>query len=247
MPERVGLSFFSTDPGEFDAFCEACGDLREARRDEERLRATFDLLPRRWVKLHYCGGERVGSSQYFQLHPRNPHPITTLRLFLRRYGGDAGGIAELLRPALEREETAWLLVLKRIAAPRPRLVCRVHRSILPELMLSLARSGHLEEAVADEYLRWEARLQGEPHVYVSIDPGLPGSCATDYEAVRPDCLPPAASRAAEPLAGNRAARYLKCRIRQPHHDPEWVIYLPVGALPHPARTEGRAAAASSDG
>jgi hypothetical protein len=230
VPERVGLSFFSTDPRAFTAFCEECGLPPAARRDEERLRAEFDLAPRHWVKLHYCGIERVGSSQYFQLHPRNQRPITTLRLFLRRYGGDPGGLAEMLQPALEREDTSWLLVLKREATPRPRLVCRVPRTVLPDLMLCLARSGHLEEAVAHQYLRWDARLRAKPHVYVSIDPGLPGSCSTDYEDVPSDCLPPAPSQAASQLPGSPAPRYVKCRILHPHRDPEWVIYLPAGAL-----------------
>ena len=100
-PERVGLSFVFDDTAAFDAFAEGIGLPPEARDEDARLRARFDLGPRHWVKLRWMNGERGGWSQYFFIHGRNHYPITTLRLFARQFGvTDVSRLEALLRPAL---------------------------------------------------------------------------------------------------------------------------------------------------
>jgi hypothetical protein len=136
----------------------------------------------------------------------------------------------MLQPALECEDTLWLLAVKREAASHPRVVGRIPRALMPDLLQSLVRSDHLEGGLARQYLDWDARLPAKPHVYVSIDPGQSGSCSIDYEEVRPDCLPAPVSQAAAQLPGGPIPRYLKCRIPHPDANPEWVIYLPVRAI-----------------
>jgi len=223
-PERVGLSFFSTDAAAYAAFCNEIG---VARDDEERLRARFDLAPRYWVKLHYLAGARVGWSQYLPIHQRNVHPITTLRLFARAYGArDVSRLEPMLAPALEREDTAWIVTLKRAGdTVEPRISFRLARAVLPALMASVLAAGGLERDRADRYLALDGALEAGDALWVTVDPLRGELGCLDFEECAPGSLPDGwREHATEP------PRYLKCRLRAGTAAPEWVIYLPASAV-----------------
>jgi hypothetical protein len=227
-PERLGLSFFSTDAAAFNAFCDGIALPPAAREAEERLRARFDLLPRHWLKLHYLAGQRAGLSQYFTIHGRNRYPITTLRLFARQYGArEAAGLEALLRPALERDDTTWLITLKRgEQAAEPRISCRLPRAALPALMATVVVETYLDSQRAEHYLAWDRRLEAGDHLYVTFDPLRRELGCLDFEAPGPCSLPAGWRKAATGFTAGNAPRYLKCRLRAGAVRPEWVIYLP---------------------
>jgi len=227
-PERVGLSFFSTDRAAFDAFTEQIGLSRETREDEERLRARFDLGPRHWVKLHYVAGEQSGSSQYFAIQQRNHNPITTLRLFARQFGArDVTRLETMLTAALEREDTSWIVILKRRRpVAEPRLSCRVPRAVVPTLVQAVATDGHLEPERAARYLEWNRRVQAGDAAWVTFDPLRSELCGLDFEDPDRGSLPDGWDEVPAGVAA-RPPRYLKCRLLRGESLPEWVIYVPA--------------------
>jgi len=240
-PERVGLSFFSTDAAAYAAFCDQLG---VARDDEERLRARFDLAPRHWVKLHFVAGARTGSSQYLPIHERNVYPITTLRLFARHHAGVAsstGGRAHavsrlepMLAPALEREDTAWIVTLKRERACEPRISFRLARDVFPTLMKSVVAAEGLDRERADRYLEWNRRLEAGDALWITVDPLRGEMSCVDFESCAPGSLP-AGWRAATHGIETPPPRYLKCRLRAGSADPEWVVYLGAAGFGPAAR------------
>jgi hypothetical protein len=223
-PDRVGLSFFSTDAAAFDAFTTQIGLPTVVRDDEATLRGRFDLLPRRWVKLRYRAGERIGCSQYFAIHERNVYPVTTLRLFARRFGvRDVARLEPALAPALERDDTQWIASVRRTGATAaPRFSCRVPRTALRALVTTLAAQRFVDSARAARYLDWNDRLRAGDAAWVTTDPLAADLCGLDFEEPDPGSLPggwrETAGSAAPP-------RYLKCRLRSETSKPEWVLYL----------------------
>jgi len=225
-PERVGLSFIFDDGAAFDGFAEGIGLGSDARDDDARLRARFELGPRHWVKLRWLAGEQVGCSQYFFIHGRSHYPITTLRLFARQFGvTDVSRLEALLTPALGRDDTGWIVSLKRTAtAVEPRFSCRVPRTELPALMAAAVAERHLDRERADHYLAWNRRLHARDAVYVTYDPLHGELGGIDFEEPDADSLP-AGWRDATTGFGAATPRYLKCRIGFAAAA-EWVIYLP---------------------
>ena len=231
-PERVGLSFFSTDRAAFDAFTEQIGLSRETREDEERLRARFDLGPRHWVKLHYVAGKANGSSQYFAIQQRNHNPITTLRLFARQFGArDVTRLETMLTAALEREGTSWIVILKRrLPVAEPRLSCRVPRAVVPTLVQAVVTDGRLEPERAARYLEWNRRVQAGDAAWVTFDPLRSELCGLDFEDPDRLSLPAGWEEATAGIAG-APPRYLKCRLSPGTSGPEWVVYVPAPRAP----------------
>jgi hypothetical protein len=227
-PERVGLSFFSTDAATFEAFTEQIGLSPETRADEKRLRARFDLGPRHWVKLHYVAGRPDGCSQYFAVHQRNHNPITTLRLFARQFGArDVTRLEGMLAAALEREDTSWIVILKRrTPVAEPRLSCRVPRALVPALVEAVATEGRLEPERAARYLEWDRRVQAGDAAWVTIDPLHGELCGLDFEDPDRGSLPDGWDEVPAGIAA-RPPRYLKCRLQPGESRAEWVIYLPA--------------------
>lgn len=218
-PERVGLSFFSTDRAAYAAFCTSQGVPLD---DDVRLRGRFDLAPRHWLKLHYVGGECVGWSQYFAIHERNAYPITTLRLFARQYGAqDVARLEPTLLAALEHEESSWIVTVKR---GEPRISCRMPRVLLPSLMRAAVAEAYLDPARADAYLECDGRLHAGSDVWVTMNPAGRSVGCLDFEDVETRSLPAGWEQvAAVP------PRYLKCRLHSGTGAPEWVVYVPAAS------------------
>lgn len=228
-PDRVGLSFFSTDGAAFDAFTTAIGLPRDGRELEAELRARFDLLPRRWVKLRWVAGARVGYAQYFAIHERNRYPITTLRLFARRCGvRDTSRLEPALAPALACEDARWVMSVQRTgAATTPRFSCRLPRATLPSLLDAVIAQGGLDAARADDYRAWNDRLQAADAAWITLD-GQRGELGSlDFEDPMPSALPDGWRAVAG--AGVAPPRYLKCRLRPGAARAEWTIYVPAAA------------------
>lgn len=226
-PDRVGLSFFSTDADAFAAFGARIGLPADARADAAQLRARFDLLPRHWVKLRWRAGARAGWSEYFAIDERNVYPITTLRLFVRRYGiADTARLEPALAPALEQEDTRWVVSIRRTDGPPvPRLSARVPRAVLPGLMTTLVAAGFVDRGRAARYLEHDASMHAGDAAWITLDAGTHTLCGIDFEDPVPSGLPDG-WRAA---VGADAAppRYLKCRLPPGAWQPEWVLYLPA--------------------
>ncbi len=221
-----GLSFFFEAPAEFADFLETVGAPPVIAVCEARVRERFDLVPRRWVKLQ---GEKPSRrfSQYFQVNPLDAYPLTTLRLFLRAFGiADVAGLEELLRPALERGDTVWGLVLKhgdRGAAPR--LSLRVPRGLLGDLVGRLVEARRLTAALGAAYGQLALTGPGDDTVYLSFDPGVADACALDFEHVPSGAVPGGGAAFPQPVV----LRYAKCRLGRNGGEPAWTGYLPYPA------------------
>jgi cyclopropane fatty-acyl-phospholipid synthase-like methyltransferase len=221
-----GLSFFFDAPAEFVTFLQVIGAPPQLWDCETRLRERFDLVPRRWVKVQ--GDERSRKfSQYFQVNPGDAYPITTLRLFLRAFGvADVAGLEALLRPALERDDTVWGLVLKHgDGVATPRLSLRTDRRVLPELLQQLVAANRLAPRLGAEYQRLGLTAPGDDTVYLSFDPRIANACALDFEHVPSDTVPGADAIFLRPVV----LRYAKCRLASSGDQPTWTAYLPYSA------------------
>ncbi|HPT96736.1 MAG TPA: class I SAM-dependent methyltransferase [Armatimonadota bacterium] len=231
-PAELGLSLFLTHPRAFSAVCRHLSAPPALLENDRRVRESFDVVPRQWVKLHYRDGALSGYSLYFHVDPGIQHPVTTLRTFLRRYGhADVSWVEPMLQPALERPETTWGLVLKDAGSrPRPRLSAVIQRGILPDLLERMVSTGFLTPDQARAYLAWNERAAAEETAYFSFDPGVRGASALDLTRPEASCLPEAWDRLCLDPTGKTLPRYLKCRIRPGSDEPEWSAYLPVAAL-----------------
>lgn len=241
-----GLSFFFTDDVEYERFCRAAPLPDEAVARAASIRSRFDLLPRQWVKLHYQGDQRTGLSQYFVIDPRSVYPISTLRLCLQQCGlASARGLEAAFEPALQRADTLWAAIAKQAGTQvRPRVSCRVPRSLLADLFARAARQGFVTERLAARHLEIDAGIAAGASAYLSLDPETLDACTVDYEDVAagsvPDGCAPLWPR--DDTGGER--RYLKCRLA-PSGAPEWTVYRPLAAVLPPAQLEQLCAPASS--
>lgn len=172
-----GISFFFPDRCEYEAFAEVVQLPESARRDAAEVAELFDLVPRRWVKVHAEGG---GFSQYHVIHAaRNPYPITTLRQVVRRYRqGDPGLLEAGLKPALERPESLFAFILKNGVL---RLSVRLPRELLSEALAALCQAGLLSEALAAAHRSYDFAMGASAAVYLTLEPGNPEVLSVDYE------------------------------------------------------------------
>lgn len=220
---RYGISFFADTAEIHRRQLAAFGLPAEVAATDHALRERFDLVPRWWFKLSYRDGQRVGLSQYF-LIDRRPYPISTLRVFCRRYGAPVENLEAMLRPALDDPESSWGLALKYgDGSPRPRVFTRVARTRLPSLLVSLRNHRVLAAPAVEHYRLADRRCGGGEWVWLSLDPGLDHGVSVDFEGTP-----------AEPSTGlgvgSGAARYLKCRVAAGADVPDWVVYRPLREL-----------------
>ncbi|HWG86025.1 MAG TPA: class I SAM-dependent methyltransferase, partial [Deinococcales bacterium] len=228
--DRVGLSVFVRHPEEFAAFAWAAALPETVLERERAMRERFTLVERRWVKLDYRAGARVGYSQYFQVDPGERYPLTTLRVFLRLQGApDVAWVQPALESALARPGTVWGLVLK----PRSgggalaRLSCSVPAPGLAELLDGVLAAGFLNEAQRQAYLQWAA-YSGSAGAFLSLDP-LAGAAALDLEGVRAGVVPGWDGLGIGLLAGE-SLPYLKLRLDERGQPREWTAYLSLARV-----------------
>lgn len=233
-----GLSFFFTDAVEYERFGRVAQLPADAVARAAHIRARFDLVPREWVKLHYQGEQRRGMSQYFVIDPRTAYPITTLRLCLHQCGlASTRGLEPAFEPALQRPDTLWAVIAKQSGTQvRPRLSCRVPRTLLGELFARAGRQGYVTERLAARYLEHDARIDAGAYAYLSLDPEVPDACSVDYEDAAPASVPDICKPLlpSDDTGGER--RYLKCRLG-PSGAAQWTVYRPLAAVLTPEQLE----------
>jgi ubiquinone/menaquinone biosynthesis C-methylase UbiE len=231
--DHLAVSFFFDNDAEFRDFLEATQLPSEVWQHEVVMRERFSLLERFWVKLEYRDGRVAGYSQYFQLDPHSRYPISSLRVFLRSHGvTDVRWLEAALRPALERDDTVWGLVLKPGGDGRlqPRLSCTVPRVALEATLALLEDAGLLGAGQRDGYLAWNARLSGSARAFVSFDPLVPGGVALDFERVPGEQVCAAWDGLGVNWSATRSLPYLKCRLLPEAAAPEWTAYLRLSSL-----------------
>jgi hypothetical protein len=225
-----GISVMTFNPATYAAISTALDLCRQAQKEESWLREHFDLIPRYWIKRQ-LGKRRISFSQYFTIHPRNSYPITTIRLFLKRYAADFNNrLDAALEPVLEATQTTWYLILKELgfSRPIPRICCRIQTHNLPALLTALVNEQYVANDIAEAYRRWNECLQPAEAVYVSLDP-IGGKLALDWEKLDNGGLPAGLEQVAVRIGGYEP-RYLKCRINNINNEPEWIGYWPVIGL-----------------
>lgn len=226
-PQVTGLSFFFQDEAACEEFAAAQSLDGCVMADEKVLRSKFSLLPRYWLKLHYNGRERCGLSQYFDINPALPYPITTIRCFLRSYGcAEVGMIEDLLKPALEAGDTQWGLALKRFPDQLvPRIFFSIKRPLLNEVLPPFVSLGYLSATAAGLYTEREIKLQGSERAFISFDPTFKTLSSLDFCAVPSEQFP---GMLAAGLPGT--FDYLKMRIPEDSLKPAYTAYMPLRAI-----------------
>lgn len=223
--DRVGLSFFFLDPVELQAFLNAAALPSEPFLEEARLRQTYDLIPRHWIKLHFLKARRNGFSQYFVLEPNQAYPITTLRQLVRRYpnaGSDPSALEPGLEPALQQEDAMWAAILKNGEGRRVlRLSTLVRRERLASLLNRMSDHGLIASHMGEAHLAMDREMEADPSVYVTFEPGTPQVLALDYQHPSPSLLDKIG------LGGEKnSPRYLKCRLDDAGRA-VWTAYRPL--------------------
>jgi hypothetical protein len=219
----TGLSLYFETPAEWQEFLESAHGTPALDDADARVRARFELVPRRWVKLTFRDDVVVRVSQYFQIDPRLPGPISTIRTFCRMHGiRELGGLAAMLSQGLRSEETVWILALKyRGAEITPRISCRIPRTALGNMLADMCAVGGLTEVQREAFAEVNARMQGGDNVYVSITPGGLGPVDLDFEQVVAGTVPELGDRFPKDLS----LSYLKCRLAPDARDKHWVGYV----------------------
>ena len=173
----------------------------EALELDRRLRAKFDFIPIHWFKI---GLRKNELSIYWTIHPANTYPITTLRLFLRKYGAETDGLEETLKPALEQPGSTAGVALKGKA---PRVFCKFPHHLLPVVLEHGLQNGWIQGEERALYLSWQERLspKDDSSLWISLD-GFTRRSAVDFEDVSPEGI------ALPPLEGVMKIPYLKVRL-----------------------------------
>lgn len=198
-PGRLGLRLHYSDPSELPP------RVAELAR---RLSGEFDVVPGHWMRLRLEQGQVTGWALNYEIPPWNRYPISTLRVFLRRYSQAVPGLEAALAAALEREDTRWGFSLD-LDGPG-RIFGRIPWNLLEPVALALDPEG------ARVSLDACARIGASPWCYLSYQPGSP--LGIDLEDVPLESLPlPLDSwpRRPEPLL----CPYAKCRGER------WAAYL----------------------
>lgn len=228
--ERLGLQTRLDSAEELAAFLERFSlDRRPFVDADADVRSRFQVSPFRWAKIGFRGGTAVEASQYFLVDPSCHHPISTLRVFARRFGqGHAPILETVLHPALDAPDTRWGLATKPSPVPDRRQAvafCTIPRPCLTAVLERLAGHGLVPTSRAARLLEATGRLAGRPRVFLTVDLADPSRIAVDVE--EPTCLDPVADWLA--TLAPHAPRYLKCRPAG--DDLHWTAYHAWTSLP----------------
>lgn len=222
-PQRLGFQTRLETAAELQAFLQEMGlDPGPFLAADEQVRDRFLVSPFRWAKVGFRGLEAVDASQYWLVDPAAHYPITTLRVFARRFGtGPSPALEEVLRPALEDRSTRWGLALKPGAgARRASGFCSLPNSCLGAVLDRLAGEGLLPREQAAHLGSFVAGCKGRPEPFLTVDLADPSSLAVDVED--PACLEPVGEWLASLADG--PPRYLKCRPAGA--ELHWTAYFP---------------------
>lgn len=232
----TGLSFFFHDEASCTEFAAAQSLDECVISDEKALRAKYSLLPRYWLKIHYDGKERSGLSHYFYISPSMHYPITTIRCFLRSYGlTDIAIMEELLKPALDAQETQWGLAIKRFSGRTvPRIFFSIPRPLLKQVLAPCTRLGYLSEAAELRYQEWDNRISAGERVFISLDPTLQKLSSIDFCDVSSEQLGTALESGYP-----HQFDYLKIRIGEPAQAAVLTGYLPLYRFRRQREDSGR--------
>jgi ubiquinone/menaquinone biosynthesis C-methylase UbiE len=174
-PQDLGLRLYAPD---LEGLRELVGRLAlPARLTElaQEIEARFELVPGHWVRLGTAAGRPHRFALNYEVPPWNVYPISTLRVFLRRYGASPSGLERALAPALELEDARWGVTLEVKDELRPRFFGRFPRTLLEPIAVALV--GAEARATIEEC----SGRGGSSWCYLSLEPGRPGSLGVDLE------------------------------------------------------------------
>lgn len=218
-PERLGLRLYFADReglADLVSRCSLPGGLLDCA---DEIATRFDVVPGHWLRLRIEDGEIVATGLNYEVPAQVHYPISTLRVFLRRYGTvTPQGMEAALAPALQRRDTRWGLTLD-VESGKPSLFARIPRSLLDPVARALVGSN------AETTLSAIAPVAGSPWCYISWQPDSPGQrFGVDLENVPLSAVPLSGSSAWPELPEPLITAYAKCRSGQ------WAVYLPWPAV-----------------
>lgn len=160
----------------------------------------------------------VGWGLNYEIPGANYYPISTLRVFLKRYGSAPARLEKALGPALEVPESRWGLTLDCTSdVPRPSVFGRLPWELLATVGMALSPETFGET--------WQqvARYPPSSWVYLSYQPESAEPVGVDLEDLPLEHLDLPWSRW-PPLPEPMTCAYAKCRGRS------WAAYLPWPAF-----------------
>lgn len=224
-PGYLGLSFFFLSDAEARRFVKAVPASRPLTEPEGEVRASFHVVPRRWYKLAVQDGRIDGLSQYWQIDPAVTYPITTIRLFLRKYGAEPPPeLEKRLEPYLRRRRQPWILGLKhRARTTTPRVSLRVDQDQLPDALTRMAALRYLPAELQGAYYQACQGAGNTEPFYITFGPGQSDDFSIDFSNIPASAIP-----LIDPCVATDAAwRYAKVRIAPETDGPRitWTGYL----------------------
>ena len=176
-PRRLGVRLFFAETPALELPAEL---LRLAAEMQQH----FELVPGHWLRLGLQNGQIGRYALNYEIPPQNRYPISTLRVFLRRYGCRPPAQLELaLAPALELLDSRWGLTLELTPeGPRPRLFGRMPRALLKKV------GGNLAGPSFAPLLQRTQAFSGSPWCYLSFAPDHPELLSIDLEEIPLEAL-----------------------------------------------------------
>ena len=228
-PTQCGLSLFLDRTDDLRTLLSLAGVTPTPVLEAEQwLRGTLGAGLRHWLKLSYHEGHLAGWSQYAHLRPEVTDPLTSLRIFQRRYGTReaAGMLADLLAPARGRPDVIWGVALKHDrGSVSPRHLCGVPRELLAPLLEACVAEGVLRQDDADTHGSWATRL-GAERLFIGLNLDRP-ALAIDHHRIPWPASPVARDALPANLNSPTVGEWLKCRLVD--GEPRWTIYAPLAA------------------
>lgn len=175
-PHRLGVRLFFEQIDSLECLDVPVGLVHLARE----LQQGFNLVPGHWLRVVVEGGEVVRLALNYEIPGPNYYPISTLRVFLRRYGcPPPPQLEQALKPALELPETRWGFSLDwgQQGGTRPRIFGRVPFSLLAPVCEALVG------ASLDSLLEALSRFPPSPWCYLTFSPSESQVLSVDLEEI----------------------------------------------------------------
>ncbi|MBS2036204.1 methyltransferase domain-containing protein [bacterium] len=174
-PRRLGLRLFFEQLSELECLGLPEGLLALAFELQKR----FDLVPGHWLRLGIDEGQVTRLALNYEVPPQNHYPISTLRVFLRRYGSAPPvHLESALRPALEIPDSRWGLTVDwNEGVVKPRIFGRIPYELLQQVGQALI--GDTVRPLLEEL----APFPASPWCYLSFSPAASELFSIDLEQV----------------------------------------------------------------